>query len=575
MGIIFLSIKVIVMKILSEGKLVNTSIVIALIFLMGSLFIAYQHIEETFYANEKVVHTHDVLALSTKILLELTIIEINSNNYLADKKKQYLNTITQNKSLIEKDLGRLIALTNDNQTQQTNLKILKELIDNELRSLYTLIKSTNIQQNQKLLSNANMQHNQILTTFNKLFTDELSLLKSRTLKVYTDIRRSNLIFLIMNMVGNIIVILSFLLVHHYMRERKRVVKEQLNLETLSKQIIDSSSDLIAAIDLEYKLIAFNQVYENKFSNIYHHEVQIGLSLSELLKNYLGKDEIMQAWRRALAGESLITVIKLKNNYFYEATYSPVKNLDGDIIGASQILRDITERKRIEQLKNEFISVVSQKLQSPLSTVRGTLGLLVSGGVGNVDAKAKDMLSVAYNNTEKLVNLIDNIIDIEKLESNTLPFDMTSLSLKKCTLDVISDLTKYARQSQIKIICNLPHDEIIVNADQKKLMQVIKNLIDNAIQFSPAGANVIIDLTTAKKFARFSISNEGEGIPDSFRDKLFNKFTQANAKISYPYTGGGLGLPLSKIIIERLGGKIYFKQDGKGRTIFYFDLPIHK
>ena len=239
---------------------------------------------------------------------------------------------------------------------------------------------------------------------------------------------------------------------------------------------------------------------------------------------------------------------------------------------SGIVRDITERKRVEKMKNEFISTVSHELRTPLTSIRGSLGLVMSGTVGELPEQVKDMLSIAANNTERLLLLINDILDIQKIESGMMVFRFHDLALKSFLEQAIQANQAYAEQHGVEFILRIPEKSVSVYADEDRLMQVMNNLLSNAAKFSPKGETVEVSLARHEGTVRISVSDHGNGIPQEFHGKLFDKFTQSDSTDTRQKGGTGLGLSIARLIVEKHGGRINFiTKQGVGTT-FYFDLP---
>ncbi|MCW8853285.1 MAG: PAS domain S-box protein [Gammaproteobacteria bacterium] len=237
-----------------------------------------------------------------------------------------------------------------------------------------------------------------------------------------------------------------------------------------------------------------------------------------------------------------------------------------------IVRDITERKRIDQIKNEFISTVSHELRTPLTSIRGSLGLITGGAVGKISPQASEMLSIASNNTERLLMLINDILDIQKIESGVISFKFKNIELAPFLKQAIKDNAAYATQFHVNFIITKFVDNAFIFADPDRLMQVMSNLLSNAAKFSPANNNVEISSAIHGDTIRISVTDHGSGIAEEFQPKLFEKFTQSDSSDSRQKEGTGLGLSITKTIVEAHGGRIgYITKQGIGST-FYIDLP---
>ena len=238
-----------------------------------------------------------------------------------------------------------------------------------------------------------------------------------------------------------------------------------------------------------------------------------------------------------------------------------------------VVRDITERKLMDKMKNEFISTVSHELRTPLTSIRGSIGILVSGTVGDIPESANEMLKIASNNTERLLLLINDILDIQKIESGKMNFNFQDVEVKSFLKQAVAEHAEYGSQHGVTFVLGNCLDNVHVFADKDRLMQVMGNLLSNAAKFSHHGDNVEVSLSAHKgDRIRICITDYGTGIPEKFHPKLFDRFTQSDSSDTRAKGGTGLGLSITKVIIEKHGGHINFiSKEGIGST-FYIELP---
>jgi len=237
-----------------------------------------------------------------------------------------------------------------------------------------------------------------------------------------------------------------------------------------------------------------------------------------------------------------------------------------------IVRDISDRKQAEMMKTEFISTVSHELRTPLTSIKASLGLIRTGGLGDLPQKLKRMLEIAYSNSDRLVRLINDILDIEKIAAGKMDFHIKPLELNGLLKQAIEANRGYGDKHNVGFILSASVADAMVFADHDRLMQVLANLMSNAAKFAPQGDNVDISLSHQGPGYRVSVTDRGDGIPKEFRDKIFGKFAQADSSDTRQKGGTGLGLNITKAIVEQHGGTIGFETEtGKGTT-FFFDLP---
>lgn len=253
--------------------------------------------------------------------------------------------------------------------------------------------------------------------------------------------------------------------------------------------------------------------------------------------------------------------------------APFKDEAGRVVGIITYNRDVTEQKRSAQLKNEFISTVSHELRTPLTSIRGSLGLIAAGVAGELPPKAANLVKIAHTNSERLVHLINDILDMEKIESGKMTFDIRQMAVRQVLEQVVAASANYRTDMQIRLVLidDAPRAEVRVDPD--RLHQVLANLLSNAIKFSPAGETVTVRLARLKEGTlRISVIDNGSGIPEAFRGRIFGKFEQADGSNTREKGGTGLGLSIAKTIVERLDGTLTFEtEEGKG-TSFHVDLP---
>ena len=237
-----------------------------------------------------------------------------------------------------------------------------------------------------------------------------------------------------------------------------------------------------------------------------------------------------------------------------------------------VIRDLTESRRNDRLKGEFISTVSHELRTPLTSIRGALGLAKSGAIGPLNGKLKDMLEIAYRNSDRLLLLINDILDIEGIEAGKLNFTMGPVDMDALVRRAVVENRGYGEEFGITFEVSGAPLEAIVEGDEGRLMQVLSNLLSNAAKFSPTGGRVAVSVSRSQGCVRLSVADQGPGIPEAFRAKLFDKFTQADSSDTREKGGTGLGLSIARAIVKQHGGSISFDCPAAGGTTFFVDLP---
>jgi PAS domain S-box-containing protein len=238
-----------------------------------------------------------------------------------------------------------------------------------------------------------------------------------------------------------------------------------------------------------------------------------------------------------------------------------------------MLRDITARKRVQELKDDFISTVSHELRTPLTSIYGSLGLVSEGAAGDLSEDGRRLIDIAYRNTQRLTRLINDILDLEKIESGKLELELRPLPLASCLAEALEANRPFSETCGVRCTLREPVPDVAILADGDRVQQVLTNLLSNAAKFSPAGEEIVLEAAVAEGRARISVRDRGPGIPDEFRDQLFERFTQAGTVSTRRGGGTGLGLSICKAIVDELNGAISFESEVGRGTTFFVELPL--
>ncbi len=238
-----------------------------------------------------------------------------------------------------------------------------------------------------------------------------------------------------------------------------------------------------------------------------------------------------------------------------------------------MMRDITDRREVDKLKTEFVSLVSHELRTPLTSIVGSIGLMEGGALGELPKQVVDMLSLAKSNAERLSNLVNDILDLEKLQSGGMEFSFGDVDLVELIKKSLELNDSYAERFGVQFTFKNGVPVTPVSADSDRLQQVMTNLLSNAAKFSPEGSEITISLEPVDGWVRVNVADRGEGITEEFREVLFERFTQADTGLRRNVKGTGLGLSISRGIVERHGGQIGYEPNEGGGSVFYFDLPL--
>jgi len=253
----------------------------------------------------------------------------------------------------------------------------------------------------------------------------------------------------------------------------------------------------------------------------------------------------------------------------EITASPL--VDDDVVrGAVVVFRDVTQRREVDRMKSEFLSVVSHELRTPLTSIRGSLGLLAGGKLGELPPRADSLVGIALQSSERLTRLINDLLDIERIQSGTKPMEIEALDA--CHLLAAAAHAIEGLASATKVRVELGDCSGRVLADEDRIMQTLTNLLGNAIKYSEPGDVVLMDATERDDHVLFRVRDHGRGIPADKLESVFERFEQVDSSDARQKGGTGLGLASSRGIVERHGGRIWAESElGAGTTIL-FTLP---
>lgn len=241
-----------------------------------------------------------------------------------------------------------------------------------------------------------------------------------------------------------------------------------------------------------------------------------------------------------------------------------------------VLRDVTQRRQTEQLKNDFISTVSHELRTPLTAIHGALGLVNSGTLGPVQGTQQQLLDIAQQNSEQLLNLINDLLDIEKLAAGKMQLSLESKPVLPLLESAIERAEPMARPRQVRLqLQSTLTEPLLVLVDVQRWQQVMANLLSNAIRFSPNQGVVTVTVQQLGKALRVQVMDQGGGVPVDFIPRLFQRFSQADSSSARQQGGTGLGLAICKELLERMRGQIHYQPVPTGGACFYFDIPCER
>jgi len=338
-----------------------------------------------------------------------------------------------------------------------------------------------------------------------------------------------------------------------------------------RSVTDNLPISIAYIDAAGRIQFVNRTTE-MWNNALRMEM-IGRKFDEFVALAPGD---LDAVNRTLAGQTSVSERQIVYpdgvTRWVEITRIPDFDEDNKLLGYFRMAIDITERKNIEAAKEEFISTMNHELRTPLTSIKGSLSLIKSGAVGAIPDGVAKLVDIASGNSERLIALINDILDAQKIAAGRMEYVFTPLELVAFLAEAIEATRGFGDTYKVRFVLRTALAAAWIDADHGRLMQVMSNLLSNAAKFSPENDEIEISLERQDRFFRISVHDNGPGIPPEFRAKIFGKFAQADVRTNRRKGGTGLGLNITRSIVEGHGGTIGFECAGGGGTTFYVCLP---
>ena len=339
-----------------------------------------------------------------------------------------------------------------------------------------------------------------------------------------------------------------------------------------KLITDALPVLIAYIDEQQCYRYNNRTYETWYGKP-RSSLQ-GLAIKELVgqDNY---QKMLPYVEMALAGKEVSFETKPTadngSSYWMSATYIPDLDVSGKVKGFFSMIEDITERKAVEQMKSEFVSIASHEMRTPLTSIHGVIKLLCAGRLGELSESGSKMAEMALRNSDRLTHLVGDILDLERMESGRDEITKTTCNDAQLIQQAMDTVSSMAAEQEITLETNVESIEFL--GDRDRLTQTLTNLLSNAIKFSPEHSKVAIASHLQGDKIQFSVTDKGRGIPTDKLETIFERFQQVDASDSRKKGGTGLGLAICRHIVEQHDGEIWVDSVyGEGST-FYFSVPL--
>jgi len=373
------------------------------------------------------------------------------------------------------------------------------------------------------------------------------------------------------------------LVFRDIAERKRADEALRESEASYRELADSITDVFFAVDRDLRYTYWNKASE-KLMGIPAKDA-IGKSIFEIFPDREETRKAVAMYQKVLKTQqpqNFVNEYRLgSKDFFFGISTYPTKD------GLSVFVKDITERKKAEELtkkqlidirkldemKDNFLSVVSHELRTPLTPIQGYLDLLQSGEYGELNYEQKMALDTCMESSKRLKSMIDNLVEVTRLESRKVELSTRRVNLTKLIGQVLREFKPNVDEKNIRISYKRNIPPSVVRGDEEKLRAAIDNLVGNAIKFTPDGGRILISVKQGKRSVHFEVKDSGVGIPREHQSRIFDKFYQADTSTSREFSGMGLGLAICKEIIDLHGGRMWVKSKPGEGSEFHFNIPL--
>jgi PAS domain S-box-containing protein len=340
--------------------------------------------------------------------------------------------------------------------------------------------------------------------------------------------------------------------------------------------VEGASDLIVITDVEGRILYINSAAT--YITGYSRYELIGQKAGKAWGGNMKRSIYKRLWKtikekKHVFREELDNKRKNGEKYIADVTISPILDEQGDVMFYVGIERDITKAKEVEKMKNEFISLASHQLRTPLTAMKWLIELMVDGEGGKLSKEHKEMVDSINQSNERMIKLVNSLLNVSRIESGRIIVEPMATNIKDLVKGVISEVQIKANEKNQNIVFSCHPNLPSINIDPKLVRNVYQNLLTNAIRYSPKNSDITVIISKDSKNLISQVSDSGFGIPSSVSDKIFQKFYRAPNAIKVETKGTGLGLYLAKQIVEASDGKIWFVSEEDKGTSFWFTLPL--
>ena len=364
------------------------------------------------------------------------------------------------------------------------------------------------------------------------------------------------------------------------QQREALAREHVTVQAQRNQLealIDASDAAIMLVGPDRR-VAYANAEMATLTGI-PREAVLGASVESLQRFFAGsfvEPAALAAQAEALAGEATLhdrVDLAFPRRAVYQRVVAPVRDRGGAPLGHIVLYRNVTHEVEVERAKSEFVSVVSHELRTPMTSVKTSLSLLLAGAAGPLESASRELLEIALRNADRLIRLVNDLLDLSRLEAGRMEFRLEPVSLEDSVAAGLETVAAFAGEQGVRLTPRPPAELQVVLGVRDRVLQVFVNLLANAIKFSPRGGEVDVRWWREEGCAVAQISDQGPGIPTDKLAAIFEPFTQLDSSTTREHGGAGLGLTITQRIVQALGGHVWVESEVGSGARFFVRLPL--
>lgn len=552
---------------------------VAVTIVLGVGFATFKEFAAGNHLREDLLYSASIRDNLQSIYEDLLQAESGTLGYVITGREEFLVPLERTRGTIADEIASLARLAVERPQHAVALKELARFAEEEMRLLRDMVASRNAAGSISAASVMETRRgkslmDEIRSTVADISREEVAAIERRTYEVRVASQRTRQTVLLMLAAAIAVVAGSSLVIIAHLLGRRRAERALADTLARHRAILASAMDAIVTIGASGRIETSNPATTRMFGwtqdELNARPVADLFAVGEDMEP-VGALRLLEA-NAAAGGRAAEFTGRRKDGSSFpiDVAVGQMRASDGNRLVA--ILHDVTERKRADIAKNEFVSTVSHELRTPLTSISGSLGLLDGGAAGPLPETAKRLVTIAHQNTRRLVRLINDILDIEKMQSSSVTFARAPVSMADVAREAVEQNMGFASQHDVRLELTTCDLDTTVVGDHDRLIQVLTNLISNAVKFSAPKGVVELNVDRQDDMVRLSVQDHGMGIPPSFRASMFTRFAQADNSDTRQRGGTGLGLAIVKEIVDHHNGRVSFETEEGVGTTFHVDLP---